>query len=213
MDKISCPVCFNEPNKFFHKGHTLYSQCANCKTVFCEALDQDNKIGGKFEVERNQKENHLRIARVEAMFAGRHKDDVVILDYGCGNGLLIEDFKKSGFKNVDGFDPYTEKYRNLPEKNKYNLITCIECIEHTSKPYFELDVMYRSLVNGGVVIVETSFTDIAEEEGIPINDFFYCSPQDGHSTIFSHHSLDLLFALKGFKPFQHSNRHVRIFTK
>ena len=73
--------------------------------------------------------------------------------------------------------------------------------------------MLRSLIYGGIVMVETSFIDVANEENIPLEDFFYIAPQAGHSTIFSHHGLDLLFTLKGFAPIQHWNRHVRGFVK
>lgn len=213
MNKIYCPICLNEPNRFFRKGNTLYSQCASCKTVFCDALDQENKVGGKFEAERNQKENYLRVQRVREMYDGKPNEDLMILDWGCGSGLLIEDLKKAGFPNVDGFDPYTEKYSRLPQSNKYHLITCIECIEHTSPNYLELDVMRRCLLPDGCIMIETGFTNIADRDGIDIEDYFYLSPEDGHSTIFSHHSIDVLMCLKGFNPRQHFNDHVRIYMK
>ncbi len=213
MTKTYCPICGNLAGFFFKKSNTLYAQCSSCRTVFCDPLDQDNKVGGKFEIERNYKENYLRVARIEEMYRGKPKEDLMILDWGCGNGYLIEDLKKAGFPNVDGFDLYNPPFSKLPESNKYHIITCIECIEHTSPNYLEIDVMRRSLLDGGCVMIETSFVDVAEQEGLPIEDFFYCAPDDGHSTIFSHHGLDLLFALKGFQPRQHFDRHVRIFQK
>jgi len=215
MEKIQCPICSNEPNHFFHKGHILYSQCANCKTVFCEALDQEGLVGGSYEVERNEKENYLRIERIEQIRVKMDvpKEEFRILDFGCGNFLLGNDLIKYGYKHVDGYDPYTEKYNRLPQKDSYHIITCIECIEHTSSPYREIDVMYKALVNYGCVIFETSFTNVAEEEGIPIDTFFYVAPEAGHSTFFSHHGLDLLMALKSFIPRQHFNRHCRTYQK
>ena len=65
--KIQCPVCSNEPNRFFYKGTTMYSQCANCKTVFCDALDQEGLVGGEFETERNVNQNHLKIFDLKRM--------------------------------------------------------------------------------------------------------------------------------------------------
>ena len=62
-------------------------------------------------------------------------------------------------------------------------------------------------------MVETSFVDIAAQEGIELEDFFYIEPSVGHSTIFSHHGLDLLMATKGLPPLQHFNRNVRLFYK
>ena len=142
-NKIRCPICSNEPNHFFWKGNIMYSQCSNCKTVFCIPLEQENKIGGEFEVERNQKENHLRIERIDKMTVGMPKEEVRILDFGCGNGLLIEDLKKAGYIHVDGYDAYNEKYWKLPKKESYHIITVIvtgkqigraSCRERVSSP-------------------------------------------------------------------------------
>lgn len=213
--KIQCPVCSNEPNVFFYKGVHLYSQCANCKTVFCEALDQDGLVGGEYEVERNQKENYLRIERVDEVRLKMDipKEETRILDFGCGHGYLINDLKEAGFKHVDGFDTYNEEFRPLPKKDAYHIINCTECIEHTSAPFREIDVMYRSLVNYGCVIIETGFIDVCERDNIKLEEYFYIAPDAGHSTIFSHHGIDVLMCMKGFIPRQHVNLHVRIYQK
>lgn len=212
MDK-TCPICSNQALPRLNKGSVFYHQCANCHTLFCDPLDNDNMIGGEHEEGRNIEQNHLRIARIDDMIKGSKKDNIHILDFGCGHGMLIADLKKSGYENVAGYDAYNDDYNRLPEKNKYHIITAIEVIEHTSAPYAEVDVIFRSLIPGGVVMFETSFVDIAAQEGIELEDFFYIAPQNGHSTIFSHHGLDLLMCLKGFIPRQHFNRHVRVYQK
>jgi hypothetical protein len=61
--------------------------------------------------------------------------------------------------------------------------------------------------------VETSFFDVAADENIPLEDFFYIAPKNGHSTIFSHFGLDVLMRKKGFKVVPAINRNVRIFQK
>lgn len=211
-DYKKCPICNNNSTQRLTKESVDYFQCHNCKTLFSGALDNDNLIGGTAEFERNTQQNYLRIERVKMLCAGEKVEDMNILDFGCGNGMLIEDLGKEGF-NCDGYDAYNSKYSRLPDKNKYHIITAIEVIEHTSEPYVEIDVMYRSLKENGVLMVETSFIDVAAQENIELEDFFYVSPKAGHSTIFSHHGLDLIMALKGFTPLQHFNRHVRVFLK
>lgn len=212
VNKVYCPICNNEANKFFYKGNTEYAQCSSCKTVWCGCLDQENKIGGKFEIERNANENHLRISRINEMWAGGKKEECNILDFGCGNFYLGRDLIKEGY-NVDGYDAYNEKYSRLPERNKYDIVVMVECIEHLCYNYVELDVIHRSLKPNGAVMIETNFTDVAKEDGIEIEDFFYVTAADGHSTIFSHHGLDLLMSFKGFCPTQHWNRNVRCYIK
>lgn len=209
--EVGCPICNNESGPLIKKGAVQYLQCSNCRTVFSGPVDNDNMVGGEYEFERNTKENHLRVARIGEMLKG-DKESIKILDFGCGNGLLINDILEKGYQ-CDGYDAYSEKYMRLPPKNTYHLCVMVELIEHTSKPFRELDVVHRSLVDGGLVMIETGFVDVAKEEGIPIEEYFYIAPQSGHSTIFSHHGLDVLMALKGFKPLRHFNRHVRQYQK
>lgn len=209
---MTCFICNNEAHERLSRGVVKYYQCGNCKTLFCGELDNSNKVGGGFEVERNATQNIQRIRRIDEMFFGFNKNTVNVLDFGCGNGYLIEDINKAGY-NAFGYDMYNEKYAAIPEKNKFHLITCIECVEHLSQPYFEIDVMYRSLRQKGIVMFETSFVDVANEEGIPLEEYDYIEPIVGHSTLFSHHGLDLLMALKGFEPMNHVNRHVRLYIK
>jgi len=210
---MMCPICNNSAPVRLKKLNIEYRLCDNCKTLFSAPIDQDGMVGGEHEVGRNESQNHLRIARVNEMATGIKKEDVRILDWGCGHAYLINDLKKEGYLHVDGYDPYTEEYCRLPEKEKYHIITAIEVIEHTSFPFIEIDTMHRSLVDNGVVMVETSFTTIAEQEGISLDEFFYVAPQNGHSTIFSHHGLDLLFNSRGFIPRQHFDRNVRLYSK
>lgn len=211
MDKV-CPICNNFAPFRIKKGQTEYNQCINCKTVFSNTLDNDNMIGGVAEVERNEQQNAVRIDRLRLLTERVSKEDLRFLDFGCGNGLLIKDLQKEGY-NCDGYDAYNEAYCTLPEHGKYHAISAIEVCEHFSAPYSEYDVMWRSLIPSGIIMIETSFTDVAAEEGIELEDFFYLNPDAGHSTLYSHHGLDLLMALKGFMPGSHLNRHVRIYQK
>lgn len=209
----TCYICNNEARHRLNRGGVDYWQCTNCQTLFSGPIENDNMVGGEHEEGRNKEQNHLRIARINEMTIGSKKEDVFVLDFGCGHGYFIEDLKKAGYPNVDGYDAYNPEFARLPQKNKYHIIVATELIEHTSKPYIEVDVMFRSLKPGGCVMIETSFVDIATQEKIELEDFFYIAPQNGHSTIFSHHGMDLLMALKGFLPRQHFNRHVRLFQK
>lgn len=210
-DKI-CPICFNHAHFRLRKETTDYHECTSCGTLFSDPLDNSNMVGGGNELARNVEQNHLRIDRINRMCIQANKEAIRILDFGCGHGMLIKDLKYAGYV-CSGYDAYNEQFDKLPEKGIYNIVTAIEVIEHTSAPFAEIDVIYRSLVPNGICMIETSFTNIAHQEGIEYEDFFYIDPKVGHSTIFSHHGLDVLMCLKGFRPIAHWNRHVRGFQK
>lgn len=209
----NCPICNNAATPRLRKGKVEYCQCGSCGTLFSDPIDQDGLVGGGNEIPRNSLQNHIRIARVDELTQNFKKEDVHILDYGAGHGYLVNDLKTAGYISTQGFDPYNPEFSKFPERNKYDIVTCIEVIEHTSAPFVELDVMCRSLMRNGIVIFETSFIDVAEEEGIALEDFEYINAEVGHSTIFSHWGLDLLMSIKGFNPIQHWNRHCRAYSK
>ena len=212
MTNKTCPICNNVAPPRLKKGNVEYCQCSSCGTLFSEPLPNEDMVGGGNEIPRNVDQNHIRIARIDELTVKMKKEDVRILDFGCGSGMLLNDFRKAGY-NCDGYDAYSNEFSRFPEKNKYDIVTVVEVVEHLSAPFVEIDVISRSLMTNGIVMFETSFTDVAEEEGIALEDFFYVEPSVGHSTIFSHWGLDLLMALKGFKPIQHWNRHVRGYQK
>lgn len=207
-----CPVCNNYSPLRLTKKHTEYYQCTSCKTLFSDPLENSGMVGGKNEVPRNKEQNHLRISRIDNLVKGINKESVRVLDFGCGTGYLIADLNEAGYA-CDGYDAYNPDYAKLPENNKYNVCTMIEVAEHCSKPFFEFDCIYRSLVKGGFLMVESSYVNVAEQDNIPLEDFEYIEPSVGHATIFSHHGLDLLLALKGFTPLSHIDRHVRLYLK
>lgn len=91
-----------------------------------------------------------------------------VFDYGCGPGFLLSELCKSGYKTT-GMD-FTHKsvdianeklqgdgnfegayyFENLPEGKKYDVIFCVEVIEHLSDMYLDdMFSKFRKLLNGG----------------------------------------------------------------
>lgn len=207
-----CPLCNNLAGSRLEKKGIEYFLCSACDTLFSAPLENAGMVGGGNEEQRNVQQNAERIGRVGQMLGG-YKKEARVLDFGCGHGMLVNDLKKAGF-NADGYDVFNDDYNwKLPEADTYHVVTMVECMEHLSYPFVELNVIHRCLRHGGGIIIETSFTDVAREEKIELEDFFYVDPEVGHATIFSHHGLDLLMVTKGFFPMQHYNRHVRVYQK
>lgn len=206
MEKL-CPVCKHIAPYRLSKKSVEYYQCTSCKTLFCDALDNSNMVGGEWEEGRNLKHKTERIERIITLM-GIYGS---VLDFGCGHAMMVHDCREAGIA-CDGYDKYNPKYNFLKDE-KYNLASMIEVIEHLSYPFDELNVIFDKLADNGIVYVETSFVDVAEEENISLEDFFYIAPENGHCTIFSHKGLDLLMQSKGFISKKHINRNVRIFQK
>jgi Methyltransferase domain len=208
-----CPICNNPLNNLVKKSNIDYLQCSSCGSVFCAELDNSNKIGGQFEMQRNKNKNIERIERVNQLAGNLPKENIRILDFGCGHGYLVSDLRSIGY-NADGYDLYNQKFSMTALNGEnYNIITCVETIEHTVWPFEEIDLMRDSLITGGVAMIETGFVNVAVEDNIEVKDYFYIAPDDGHSTIMSHHGLDVLMCRKGFVPVAHFNRHVRLYKK
>ena len=193
-------MILNKLNFLGVKSGVEYFQDEN-GIIFCEPLDQANKLGGTKENERNISQNLTRIERVKQI-----KEGANVLDFGCGNGLLVNDFKQSGI-NASGYDKFSTLYKKRPKKESFDIVLMIEVIEHLTSPFKELDLIYKSLVKGGSVIVETSFTDWLTLEDT------YIEPSIGHSTIFSHKGLTKLMQSKGFIEGEHIDRNTRVYTK
>lgn len=212
MRDIVCPICSNPAPERLKKGHTVYWQCESCHHLFCDYIDQTGLVGGQHHDGRNIEQNHIRIDRVATMTEGMKREDVNVFDFGCGFNWLVNDLNKAGF-NAVGYDAFNEEFNRLPEKNKFHVVTCVECIEHCVSPFIELDVINRSLVMGGLAYFESGYIDVAKRDGIDISDYVYVSPDAGHSSIFSHHSFDLLLSFKGFAPKRHFDDNCRLYTK
>ena len=81
------------------------------------------------------------------------------------------------------------------------------------EPFRDLDIIRDFLLPKGIVYVETGFTNVAEHEGIQLDEYFYIDASVGHSTIFSHIGLDILMLRKGFLPLRPINMTVRVYEK
>jgi hypothetical protein len=206
-----CVACGKESYLRLTKQDVEYFQCGDCETIFSKTLPNGNMVGGGFEIERNENHNKERFKRIYNLLGNKMVNESNILDFGCGNGLFVDYLKNIGF-NVVGYDKYSDKFDEMP-LTKFDIVTMVEVIEHLSHPFLELDIIRDLIVNNGLLYIETSFVDVAEEENIKLEDFFYIDPSVGHSTIFSHLGLELLLEKKGFTLLHKINRNTFVFKK
>ena len=137
----------------------------------------------------------------------KKKSDIKILDYGSGGKLssfglgLLE----SGYY-VDSFDPYYLNSSQKLNKNFYDFIFMIEVIEHCHNLEQTLKSLNNFLTNDGFLWIQTSLHEInqngickvgihfftAPKENI-IDFSWYIAPRNGHASIFSFRSIQILF--------------------
>jgi len=93
-----------------------------------------------------------------------------VLDVGCGSGLLISYFKKCGFKNLTGIDPYL--YESIENKNysllkkelyeindKFHLIMFHHSFEHMDDPHKIFKKLIDLLENDGLLLFRIPLAD------------------------------------------------------
>ncbi len=99
---------------------------------------------------------------IDKFFLGIPKN-YKILDAGCGEGFLVEKFRKQGYQNFYGIDknyssPYVRKHdiSKLPYKDKsFNVVLCLETLQYLSFKNQEKAVneIKRVLKDYGVAII------------------------------------------------------------
>lgn len=203
MSKTKSPITGKVAKKAFVKGGVQY-YTDDLGNTFCHKLDQSNMVGGGNEEPRNSDElNRTRLERIRQISG---KDNPTILDYGCGNGLMVKFMQAAGIQ-CDGYDVYNPEFADLLYlKKDYDVIVLTEVIEHLTAPFAELEEINALTHKGSKVMIETSFSDWLTEHDA------YIEPAVGHCTIFSHAGLDHLMAQFGFTPDNHINRNVRIYA-
>jgi len=129
-----------------------------------------------------------------------------VLDFGSGNGRLVEDLNSLGF-SAHGFEPHTEPAslsdrvftdwnRAKSTLGQVNLITCIEVLEHLHNPDDALDEISKMLVPSGYLLISTE----TYETGVHTEDWYYLNPAAGHVSIFSERSLRFVLSRYHFEP-------------
>lgn len=189
----------NKHKEIGSKSNMTYWQDNN-GIIFCDEIDQSNMVGGGNEEPRNLLENPVRLERFKSLMPS----DGMVLDYGCGNGMLVNYLNENGVE-AQGYDKFNPDFQKLLVG--FDLVSMIEVIEHLYTPFTELDEIYKVLNPGGQVYIETSFSDWLTLEDS------YIEPLVGHHVIFSHIGLTELMLSKGFKEGNHINGNARIYIK
>lgn len=125
-----------------------------------------------------------------------HKKLLRFLDYGGGNGVFAASLREKGYR-AETFDPFSE--HAIPTDVKAHIVTAYEVIEHSVQQAKVLDDLLSFLDDQGVVLFSTLLQpDDFDKIGLS---WWYVAPRNGHVSIHSSQSLDLLFHSRGMTVF------------
>jgi 2-polyprenyl-6-hydroxyphenyl methylase/3-demethylubiquinone-9 3-methyltransferase len=221
-DEEKCKCC-GEPSKLFglidfsksckdHQQEPLpltgipvyYHRCTSCGFIFTVHFDNFSPADFAGEVYNDDyvkvDPDYLELrpkmsANLIRKLFGDFKETISILDYGAGSGRMAEILNAEGF-SVQNFDPFTAE-DNLPACDKFDLVTSFEVLEHTPNPAMTCDMMQRLVKDGGMLLFSTLVqppTIETEKLG-----WWYIGPRNGHISIYTKRSLELLWSKFGYK--------------
>ena len=103
-----------------------------------------------------------------------------ILDYGAGANVFATRMTELGFAHVESYDPFS-----LPTRptGRFDVITCIEVIEHAPSPQFILADMRSLLADDGCILIGESLQP-PDIDTVRCG-WWYVAPRNGHASIYA----------------------------
>ena len=188
---LNCPLCNSlRQSIIISSDDYKIIECKDCKIGFTtpkptlpdyEKMDFHSKSDSK-NLDKLTSINDLpfdwkRLIQLQVdMVKSNYKSEIKILEIGCGEGILLEELRKVGFKNIEGFEPSTtatararkrglaitnEYFSNSIDKTKYDLIIMSHVFEHIEKlDYFLIDLSKALNTNGSIMFTQTNYKGI-----------------------------------------------------
>lgn len=221
---MECPICKSKTKELlkvpFGKNcesmpikdykQISYHQCSKCRYIFAPEFlswtenDFKKKIyNDEYEIydpEFRYKRPYHSMLDLYNEFKGKKH-----LDYGGGNGMLSQLLNDREF-NSTSYDIF---YHNDRPKEKFDIVTCIEVIEHSIEPLKIFDDIKSLLKDNGKLIISTLIMDYIKN----INDHWYISPRNGHIGFYFTKTLRTIADISGYKYIEDTHTTKKEFIK
>lgn len=166
-----------------------------------------------------------KIEAVLEFISGSHPDPVYVLDVGCGDGLLLE--KLPGTYKV-GFDLSVTRLKraklrapnsffvcgdaqHLPfKRSSFDVISCLDTMEHLSNPNDCADCLETSVVNGGLVVIALPDDRFLSLARFLVFKYPFCLKGHGHVSSFTLETF--VHTFRTCKLFAYRNIPSRVFS-
>jgi 2-polyprenyl-6-hydroxyphenyl methylase/3-demethylubiquinone-9 3-methyltransferase len=182
-----------------------YYRCADCGFVFSTQFDDASQEEFKQHI---YNEEYIRVdpdyeslrptanANLIQNTFSQYKENINILDYGGGNGVLENNLRDAGFARVETYDPLSEQFSVRPER-KFNLIVSFEVIEHVPQPSATFEDIFSFLSEDEGLLVFSTLVLPIDMDKVNVG-WWYISPRNGHISIHSKKSLEMLLRKFGY---------------
>jgi SAM-dependent methyltransferase len=184
-------------------GYAIYYyRCPHCGLIYTHAFDgwsNDDFLTHIYNDEYVKYDPNFVSGRAEHNFkllCSAFKDikKIHALDFGCGDGQLVNLLKKAGV-DITGWDPFNHA-SPMPD-DTFEFITSFEVMEHTTDPVNTVATIGALLdEHRGKYFFSTLTNDLHQNE---LMNFWYIAPRNGHVTLYSEKSLDILFKTFGMR--------------
>lgn len=180
-----------------------YYRCGDCGflfTRFCDHWTYDEFQAHIYNEDYPIVDHDFMSLRAETWirslgaFLGKAFPRLSVLDWGGGTGRLAEGLRAKGIPRAETWDPFNPAFQAEPQ-GTFNLVTCIEVLEHLPDPRLGLRKLMSFVSGDGGMILST----VIQPEGIEAvgTDWWYLAPRNGHLSLFTHQALAALLGEQG----------------
>lgn len=227
-DECFCLVRCNSCSMLYHRRilngpflSELYDQATNSDQI--DALELDlRKSGQKISRLVKRKQYLKHILRLHDLLKNDSAPDRLILDYGCGDGILLGAASYLGWK-VYGIDMSETRQERAARRSNINIcpdlksfdelesqplhaISLLQVLEHIKEPLDLLKQLAGRMRQGGILIVEVPD---CRGIGVPKNFTQYRAVQPiEHLNAFTPSTLSAMCMRAGFTPIRRKPAHV-----
>lgn len=184
-----------------------YVICENCNFCYSPEIYQwDKSKFAKYiynseyirvDPDYVQKRPQENFSRIEEIFSILKEKNYSHLDYGGGNGTLSLLLKNNGW-NSTSYDPFENSEASIQSLGKFDFITAFEVFEHVPDVNTLLENLSQLIKPQGMIYFSTGISDheILKDGRLT---WWYASPRNGHISLFSNKSLEILAEKHAFK--------------
>jgi 2-polyprenyl-3-methyl-5-hydroxy-6-metoxy-1,4-benzoquinol methylase len=192
-------TCEANRGKFFPLAGVpvWYHRCTNCKFLFTGQFDhwtpdmfrQHIYNDAYIDVDPDAGGSRARGNAAGLINFARRVNAKRVLDYGGGDGTLARVLAENGLES-ESWDPLMNS-GPAPVSGSFDLVSAYEVLEHTPTPLETCRQVLSFLRPGGLFFFSTLTLNELPEQAC---DNWYIAPRNGHISIHTSRSLELLFA-------------------